>query len=143
MRKALIAMIALLLVGAGVWGVAKSQRNYSYPYPKVAAEVTRIASISGANITDQRRVGASLRSARLGLMDSLIRKIFGRPALDDLDEYTLQDGSGTVRVAVYHSMGKVGLVEVRPTIGSSKPAAALASGLAASFPNLDCHLQEP
>ena len=143
MRKAVIAIIALLLVAAGVWGVAKSQRNYSYPYSKVAEEVARIASSSGANVMDQRTVTASLRSERLGLMDPLIRKVSGRPAMDDLQETTFQDGPDTVRVSVYHSLGKVGLVEIHPSGGSSKLPAALVSGLAASFRKLDCHREGP
>ena len=143
MRKALIAIIALLLVGAGVWGVARSQRNYSYPYPKVAAEVARIASSSGATIIDERRVSASLRSAKIGIVDSLIHKVSGRPSQDDLDEYTLQNGPDTVRVSIYHSRGMVGSVEIRPSISSAKPAAALDSGLETSFPKLDCSLKGP
>ena len=143
MRKTITAVIALLLVGAAVWGVIKSRRNYSYPYPKVAAEVARIASSSGTNIIDERTVGASLGGSRVGFLDSQLRKISGKPLQDDLEEYTLQDGPGTIRVSVYHSLGKVGLIEIRPSSSSSKPAAALASGLAASFPKLDCHLKGP
>lgn len=143
MRKALIAIIALLLVGAGVWGVTKSQRNSSYPYPKVAEQVVRISSSSGASIIDERTVSASLASSNLGLMDSLTRRISGRPPADDLQEYTLQDGPDTVRVFVHHSLGTVGLVEVRSSSSSSKPATALVSGMKASFPKLDCHLEAP
>ncbi|HEY1123602.1 MAG TPA: hypothetical protein VGE67_18435 [Haloferula sp.] len=143
MRKALIAIFAILLVGVGTWGVVKSQRIYSYPYPKVVQEVAHIASSSGANIIDERRVSASLRRAKNNPLNSLIRKISGRPSQDDLDEYTLQDGSDIVRVSIYHSLGKVGWVEIHPTGSSSKPASALASGLATSFPKLDCHLEQP
>jgi len=142
MRKALVATIAMLLVSAGVWGVAKSQRNYSDPHPKVVAEIARIASTSGANITEERKVSASFRNSRLGAVNSLFLTIFGG-SLDDLEEYTLQDGYDNVRVSVYHSQGKVGLVEIRPSSNSSKPAAALLSGLTASFPKLDCHLEGP
>jgi hypothetical protein len=143
MRKTIAAVIALLLVGAAVWGLVKSQRNYSYPYPKVTSEITRIASRSGAKIIDERTVSGALRDSKVGLLDSLLRKISEKPLQDDLEEYTLQDGPDTIRVSVYHSLGKVGLIEVRPSSPSSKSAAALVSGLAASFPKLDCHLEGP
>lgn len=142
MRKALISTIALLLVSVGAWGVAKSHRDYSYPRSKVVAEITRIAAGSGANIIEEKRVSGSLRSSKLGSVNSLFLKICGR-SLDDLEEYTLQDGPDTVRVSVYHSLGMAGLVEIRPTSSPSTTATALASGLEASFPKLDSSLKGP
>jgi len=143
MRKTLAAIVTMLLVGVVVWSWLQSQWKSSYPYPSVTAEVARIASGSGANIIDVRTVSASLRGSKVGFGDSLYRKISGKPLRDDLEEYTLRDGPDTIRVTVYHSMGKVELVEIHPSSKSSKPAAALVSELAASFPKLDCHLGGP
>jgi hypothetical protein len=143
MRRTLTTITALLLVGAIVFSWLQSQRKASYPYPSVAAEVARIASSSGAHIIDERTVSASVRGSRVGFGDSLYRKISGRPLLDDLEEYTLRDGPDIIRVTVHHSLGMVELVEIRPSSKSSKPAAALESGLTASFPKLDCDLGGP
>jgi hypothetical protein len=142
MRKIFAAVVALVLVSALAWGWLQSQRKF-YPYPSVAAELKLIASSSGANLTDERTVSASLRGSRVGLLDSLSRKISGRPALDDLEEYTFQSGPDTIHVTIYHSLGKVGSVEIHPGSKLSKLAAALESGLAASFPKIDCDLIRP
>jgi hypothetical protein len=141
MKKTFATVIAMLLLGVIFCGWLQSQRKSPYTYPSITAEIARIASSSGAEITDERTVSASIRGSRVGFLDSLSRKISGKPLLDDVGELTLRSGPDTIRVTIYHSMGKVGLIEIHPGTKSSKSAAMLASGLTASFPKLDCDLK--
>ena len=143
MKNTLVAIIALALLGVVIWGWVRSQRTSPYTQASVVAEISRIASASGAEITDRRSVGATLRGSRHGPLDRWFREISGKPLYDDVAEFTLTDGTGTVRVSLYHSLGNVGSVEIRPSGMPSAQAAALESGLNVSFPRLDCRVKSP
>lgn len=150
MRKSVIWVICMVLVGLVAWGIAMSRSGYIYSQSKVIEEISRIAEITGARLTEERMVSGSLRARAPGasILDSLSRKLSGRPLMDEVQTLKFEDGPDVVVVQVYHSGGKAGSVEVHspgapPGSPPPKAAAAIISGLPTVFPKLDCHLLSP
>jgi len=136
MRKTFIA-VAVILVGLSFWGWLQSQRGVTYPSASVEAELVRLAPALGASCIEMRTVAGAVRGSRARSLESLARKISGKPPLDDLVEFTFRSGPDTIHVTIHHSHGWAGLIEIRSSNPSSPVAAALSSGLATSFPKLN------
>ncbi|MCW1926499.1 hypothetical protein OKA05_28365 [Luteolibacter arcticus] len=143
MKKTFIALIALALVAAIVWGWVRSQQLSPYALAPVSEEIRRLASSASVPVIDERKISGALRGSKVSAFDRWIQKLSGKPLYNDLNEYRLKDGTGVVLVSVYHSIGKVGLVEIRPSPPPSRSAASLQTGLTAAFPKLDCRLEAP
>jgi len=115
----------------------RSHRTTHYSYASVHGSIVTISAASGLQLTGVRTAHEILCSSRL------LNPVSGRPLFNDTEELVLQDGADTLHVTVYHALGNVGLVKIRPSSMPSKHAEALRTGLMDSFPDLDCDLDSP
>jgi hypothetical protein len=143
MKKTLIGLVALILLGVVAWALLGSHRTTHHSYTSVRGSILTISSASGLQLTEVRTANSTIRSSRYGMIARLFNQVSGRPLCNDTEEFVFQDGTDTIHVTVYHSLGIVGLVKIRPNSMPSKQAEALRTGLTASFPDLECYIDSP
>ena len=92
---------------------------------------------------ERRTISEMVRGYQHPTMDGLYKQIAGKPLYNDIDESLYQGNIDSVRVKIYHSLGHVVSVEIRPSTSPSKLAQALQTDLTTSYPGLDCHVIRP
>jgi len=143
MKNALIASISAMLLGAIVWALLNSPKASHYPFTSVSGSISAFASASGYPIMERRTISEMVRGYQHPTMDGLYKQIAGKPLYNDIDESLYQGNIDSVRVKIYHSLGHVVSVEIRPSTSPSKLAQALQTDLTTSYPGLDCHVIRP
>lgn len=143
MKKALIGLISLMLLGFIAWALLKQPKAAHYSHSSVAGSVRAISLASGSKIMEQRTASEAIRASQHPTINGLYKKISGKPLYNDIDEYLCQLGTDSIRVRIFHSLGDVNSVEIRPGAMPSKLVQAFITELTTSYPGLDCHVVSP
>jgi hypothetical protein len=143
MKKAFIGLISLMLLGFIAWALFKQPKATHYPHASVAGSVRATSLASGSKIMEQLTASEAVRASLHPTINGLYKQISGKPLYNDIDEYLCQLGTDSIRVRIYHSLGNVVSVEIRPSATPSKLAQAFRAALTTSYPDLDCHVVSP
>lgn len=143
MKKTLLGLIALTIVGVITFAVLRSHKTSPYSLASVEGSLRAITTASGSQVMEVDRTSAAIRGSRLALLDRLSVRVSGRPLYNDIDAYVIRAGTDNVHLNLYYSLGTMSSVEIRPSSVPSKLAEALKTGLTTAFPALDCQLQSP
>jgi hypothetical protein len=143
MKKLLLSLIAVTIVGTIALVLVRSHKTSPYSLASVDGSIRAITTASGSQIMGMDRVSASIRGSQFSLLNELSIRLSGRHLYNDIDTYVLQDGTDNVHLTLYYSRGTVSSVDIRPSSTPSKLAGALKTGLTTAFPALDCDLQSP